>query len=211
MRSLILLPFAALFACPSDKVGTHVGGGETGSTEGEQETGNTGNDDTGQGEPPDLDLTSNAFSDGGSIPLKHVCTGHGGDNISPQLAWENAPVSSSFSIIMDDEVSPCGTGDSACKHWAVFNIPASTEALPEGFDASTVDGVVEGQSYTGSSSYAGPCPPNAHVYKISLYVLKDSMPVIEPGVAYTRSQCESAFASEILAIDTIEGSFDPAE
>jgi Raf kinase inhibitor-like YbhB/YbcL family protein len=227
MRTLILLSLAALIACPGEKADNDfgAGGGETGTTGGgddtgsssqddtgstsQDDTGSTSQDDTGEGPPPVLKLTSSAFADGGTIPLKHVCSGHGGDNISPHLAWENAPESASLSIIMDDEVSPCGTGDSACKHWAVFNIPAGTDTVPEGFDASTVDGVVEGQNYTGSASYAGPCPPNVYVYKISIYVLKDSMPVIEPGVAYTRSQFESAFASEILATDTIEGLFDP--
>ena len=203
MRALILLPLAALLACPGTKTKQKVPNG------GDEETGTTSPDDTGEEEPPAFVFLSDSFSDGHPIPVKHACTAHGGDNISPQLHWENAPEASSFSIIMDDEVSPCGSGDSACRHWALFNIPADTDTLPEDFDSTSEGGVVEGLNYASSASYAGPCPPNAHVYKISLYVLSDSMPVIEPGVAYTRSQFEAEFAAEILAQDTIEGTFDP--
>ena len=154
-------------------------------------------------------MQSDSFSDGGPIPLQHACTAHGGDNISPQLHWENAPEAGSFAIVMDDEVSPCGSGDAACRHWALFNIPADTDTIPEDFDVTAVPGIVEGLNYSNSPSYAGPCPPNAHVYKISLYVLSESMPEIGSGVAYTRSQFKAEFASEILAEDTFEGMFGP--
>ncbi len=205
MRTLILLPLAAVLACPANKTS------QEGAVDGDEETGTTSPDDTGEEEPPAFVLQSDSFSDGGPIPVKHACAAHGGDNISPQLHWENAPEAGYFSIIMDDEVSPCGSGDAACRHWALFNIPADTDTIPEGFDSTTEGGIVEGLNYTGSASYAGPCPPNAHVYKISLYVLSDSMAVIEPGVAYTRSQFEAEFSSRILAEETIEGTFDPID
>jgi len=205
MRALILLPLSAVLACPGTKTDQEVLVG------GDEETGTTNPDDTSEEEPPALVLQSNSFSDGGPIPLKHACTAQGGDNISLQLHWENAPEVGYFSIIMDDEVSPCGSGDAACRHWALFNIPADTDTIPEDFDSTTEGGIVEGMNYANSASYAGPCPPNAHVYKISLYALSDSMPVIEPGVAYTRSQFKVEFGAEILAEDTIEGMFGPNE
>ena len=210
MRTLFLFPLAVLVGCPSDKPGPDTpGGGDSAPGTGD-DTGTIEPDDTGEGDPPALTLGSDSFSDGAPIPLKHVCTAHGGDNISPNLHWANSPDSTYFSIIMDDEVSPCGTGDAACKHWALFNIPASTDTLPEDLDPATVDGLIVGRNYSGSSSYAGPCPPNAHVYKITIYALSDSMPVIESGVAYTRSQFQSEFTAHILAQDTIEGTFDPS-
>ena len=210
MRTLFLFPLAALLACSSDKTGPPGGIGDEIGTGTPDDTGTSTPDDTGAGVPEVFTLGSDSFLDGASIPLKHVCTTHGGDNISPELHWEHAPEAGYFSIIMDDEVSPCGTGDAACRHWALFNIPASTGTLPEALDPATVGGLAVGSNYSGSSSYAGPCPPNAHVYKITIYALSDAMPVIASGAAYTRSQFESEFTALILAQDTFQGTFDPS-
>ena len=99
MRTLFLFPLAALLACQSDKTDPPGGiGDETGThtpddtgTNTPDDTGTNTPDDTGAGDPEVFTLGSESFSDGEPIPLKHVCTTHGGDNISPELHWEHAP------------------------------------------------------------------------------------------------------------------------
>jgi Raf kinase inhibitor-like YbhB/YbcL family protein len=154
-------------------------------------------------------ILSNSFQDGRAIPSLHACGAHGGDNVSPELHWENPPEASYFAIVMDDEVSPCGSEDAACKHWGLFNIPGNLSSIAEGLEATEITGLIEGLNYSGVAGYAGPCPPNTHIYKTTLYGLGASMPILEEGVAVTRSQFETEHSSNILAQTTIQATFDP--
>jgi Raf kinase inhibitor-like YbhB/YbcL family protein len=150
----------------------------------------------------DFVVKSTAYKNEDTIPSKYTCKG---DNISPPYSWENVPVGTAkYAVIMDDENFPCGTGDSACRHWGVFNIPSSTTALAEDLDISTIDGVVEGGNYTGNHDYAGPCPPSEHTYKTTVFALKESMPNLG-SVSLTRSQFASTYSEHILDSSTISG------
>ena len=72
-----------------------------------------------------LELTSDAFMNGQSIPAKYACTGK---DISPALAWNEPPAGTqSFALIMDDPDAPGGTW----VHWVLYNIPADARTLPE--------------------------------------------------------------------------------
>src|ERR1041384_5206172 len=67
-----------------------------------------------------LQITSNAFANGQSIPVKYGCKGN---NISPDLAWSEPPTGTqSFALIVDDPDAPMGTW----VHWVVYNLPANT-------------------------------------------------------------------------------------
>ena len=71
-----------------------------------------------------MDLTSTAFGQGGMIPAKYSCDG---SDVSPPLAWDNAPTGTkSFALICDDPDAPMGTW----VHWVYFDIPAATKSLP---------------------------------------------------------------------------------
>jgi len=149
-----------------------------------------------------LSLKSNSFTDGSVIPKKYACEDLGGSNVSPQFSWENAPKESSkFALIMDDETTPCGTGDSACIHWGLFNIPSSTTSLSEN---ATVSG-------TYTDGYYGPCPPFNHTYKTTVYALSSQMPDIAysniPDSGMTRSKFKALYGSYILQESTISGTF----
>ena len=139
-----------------------------------------------------------------------ACEDLGGSDISPELSWSNPPAgTTSYAVVMDDETPPCGQGDQACLHWSVFNLPADKISLAAGEDVSAVSGIALGRNYTGTDGYAGPCPPAAHVYNITVYALGQDAPVVKSGGAYTRSSFEEEYAAFILGSDTLQGTFKP--
>ncbi|MCU0623910.1 MAG: YbhB/YbcL family Raf kinase inhibitor-like protein [Gemmatimonadaceae bacterium] len=124
-------------------------------------------------------LTSPTVRDGARIPLEHVFGGFGctGANVSPALAWTNAPAATkSFAITMYDPDAPTGSG---WWHWTVFNLPASVTSLPAGAGSAggtLPSGAVQGRTDFGASGYGGPCPPpgTPHRYIFTVYALKVS-------------------------------------
>lgn len=119
--------------------------------------------------PLPFELTSTAFKQGESIPVKYSCKG---ENISPSLVWGDPPEGTqSFVLVMDDPDAPGGTWI----HWIVFNIPADVRELPENMPAGTKFGDVValfGANSWGQANYGGPCPPSGtHHYFFRLYAL----------------------------------------
>lgn len=122
-------------------------------------------------------LTSDTL--GGEATQKEEFNGFGciGDNESPQLSWKNAPKGTqSFAITMYDPDAPTGSG---WWHWVVFDIPATTSALPKNFGNTNLNFAPKEaiQSITdyGSKGFGGPCPPKGHglhQYIITIYALK---------------------------------------
>ncbi len=163
---------------------------------------------------PSFKLTSTAFVEGSKIPVEYACEDKGGMNRSVPLAWSEVPANTSkYTVIMDDEVSPCETGDNACKHWNVYNIPNTITSFTTGQKVTDINGVVEGKVQTGATSFAnaynGMCPPSKHTYKITAYALKDTMPIVDASASLTRSQFKSQYSSHILGEATLSGTFDP--
>lgn len=143
-----------------------------------------------------LELTSNAFVNGQSIPAKYACTGK---NISPTLAWNEPPAGTqSFALIMDDPDAPAGTW----VHWALFNIQANTRSLQENLDTGAIS---VGKNSWGDLGYGGPCPPSGtHRYFFKLYAL-DSTLSLSPGA--TKEQLLKAMEGHILAQAELMGTF----
>ncbi len=122
----------------------------------------------------------------GQLTNAQVFAGFGctGDNISPQLAWANAPEGTkSFAITLYDPDAPTGSG---WWHWVMFNVPASENDLKA--DAGNLESGLapEGstQSITsfGKVGFGGACPPEgdkAHAYIFTVYAL--SIEKIELG------------------------------
>jgi glucose/arabinose dehydrogenase len=77
---------------------------------------------------PPMTLTSTAFADNGNIPARYTCTQDGvsGNDISPQLAWSNAPQGTQSLAMTFIDTANGG------KHWAIWDIPATKTSLPEG-------------------------------------------------------------------------------
>jgi Raf kinase inhibitor-like YbhB/YbcL family protein len=111
--------------------------------------------------------TAQAFNDWGSI----------GDNISPQLSWENIPEGTkSFAVTMFDPDAPTGSG---WWHWVMFDISSDVNELVEnaGTLASNLAPTNSIQSINnyGTTGYGGPCPPEGHgwhQYIITIHALK---------------------------------------
>lgn len=144
-----------------------------------------------------LQLTSDAFSNGQSIPAKYSCIGK---NISPALAWTEPPAGTqSFALIVDDPDAPGRTW----VHWVLFNIAANTRSLPEDFSADS--SIVVGNNSSSQASYQGPCPPSGtHRYYFKLYAL-DTVLSLLPGA--TKDQLLKAMDGHILAQAELLGTF----
>jgi Raf kinase inhibitor-like YbhB/YbcL family protein len=118
---------------------------------------------------------------GGQATQKEFYNGIGctGQNISPQLSWENAPAGTKcFAVTMYDKDAPTGSG---FWHWVVFNIPGDTKALKT--DAGNLSKdlapkeAIQSMTDFGTPGYGGPCPPPGalHQYLITVYALKDKL------------------------------------
>lgn len=116
---------------------------------------------------------SNQFM--GQLPKANVFDGMGagGNNLSPDLTWKDAPSGTkSFLILVHDPDAPTPAGFT---HWCAFNIPASVTSLPTGASSEGMpEGTIEGGNSYGTIGYGGACPPPgdaAHAYHLTLYAL----------------------------------------
>ena len=150
----------------------------------------------------ELTLSSEAFDDGGNIPIKYTCDG---EDISPPLSWGDPPKGTvSFVLIVEDPDAPMGV----FTHWVIFNIPANLRELPEGVPKEgEVEGIgVQGKNDFNKLGYGGPCPPRgpAHRYVFKLYAL-DTTLSLEPGVSKT--QVLRAMEGHVLGYGELTGKY----
>lgn len=150
-----------------------------------------------------LELTSDAFVNGQSIPAKYACTGR---NISPALSWTEPPAGTqSFALIVDDPDAPVGTW----VHWVLFNIPAEASSLQEDLPVTgkNVDpnAIFVGTNSSGRIGYDGPCPPSGtHRYYFKLYALDTTISLL-PGA--TKEQLLREMDGHVLAQGELMGTF----
>ena len=153
-------------------------------------------------QPTTLTVTSETFAAAGAIPNVAAYGGCGGENQSPQLAWEGAPPETrSFAVTCFDPDAPTGSG---YWHWTVCNIPASTTRLDAGASTGTA-----GRNDYGASGYGGPCPPKgdgAHRYVFTVYAL--DVPSLD-GIGADTSGASVIFTmrGHVLATGSITGTF----
>lgn len=129
----------------------------------------------------DFKISSNDLKS--QMTSKHVFDdfGAGGENISPQLAWEGAPEETkSFLLICYDPDAPTVSG---WWHWCVANIPANVTEFEAGI-SNYPDGCVHGLNDYGNTGYDGACPPPgdpAHAYHFTIYALDTEKLEVEDG------------------------------
>lgn len=146
-------------------------------------------------------LTSPAFREGSMIPDKYSKKG---GNISPPLAWQEAPEGTkTFALIVDDPDAPSG----AFVHWLLYGIPADTAELPEGILSTDAlaDGSRQGRNGFGDIGYGGPQPPSGtHRYFFHLYAL-DYIPALPEGA--NRDELDAALQDHIVAEARLMGRY----
>lgn len=139
---------------------------------------------------PPLILSSPAFADGGTIPLKYTCAAttpppggplHISLGVSPELDWKNVPKGTqSFVLILHDADAHIGKAFEDIPHWVVFNIPGDATSLPEGLppDAPVANGTMQGDNMMRRAAFQGPCAPPGHTphhYTFALYALDEKL------------------------------------
>ena len=144
-----------------------------------------------------MKLISPAFSHNESIPAEYTCDGA---NISPALAWTDAPAETkSFALIVDDPDAPA----KVWVHWIVFNIPANVNNLMENTSAAPfIQGITD---FNGKQQYGGPCPPSGiHHYRFTLYAL-DTM--LHIPAETNKEKLLAAMHGHILEQTTLIGTY----
>jgi Raf kinase inhibitor-like YbhB/YbcL family protein len=120
---------------------------------------------------PNVKVTTDAFEDGGIIPLKY--TSHG-DNVQPGFTITGAPDNTvSYAIIFHDIEVALGGNTGDVTHWVAFNIPSPN--IPEG---SLPEGSKQGNNMRGQSSYMGSGAPyrdRYHHYVFEFYALSANL------------------------------------
>jgi len=108
-------------------------------------------------------LKSDDFEDGGEIPPKFTCNG---EDISPQLSWENIPEGTkSFALSVVDPDAPGGQ----FVHWLVYDIPSDIREIEQG---GLPMGSKQVENDFGKKNYGGPCPPlGKHRYIFTIYAI----------------------------------------
>jgi Raf kinase inhibitor-like YbhB/YbcL family protein len=110
-------------------------------------------------------LTSDSFTEGGQIPVRHTCDG---ENRPPVFRWQDAPdETTELALVFDD---PDARG---FVHWLVVGIPPSASSVGEG---GLPAGARQGRNDFGDAGYGGPCPPSGtHRYVATLYALSGAV------------------------------------
>ena len=117
-------------------------------------------------------LKSNTLK--GQLTHKQVFNSFGcsGENISPELSWENYPNDTkSFAITVYDPDAPTGSG---WWHWVVFDISKNKFTLPAGFGNAESKDAIQSITDYGKSGFGGACPPvgdKAHRYIFTVHAL----------------------------------------
>lgn len=127
-------------------------------------------------------VTSDDFADGGPLPAwasnsywSGQCTG---DNISPHLAWSDAPEGTeSFAIVITD------SSGNDWVHFLKANIPADVNEVARG-EIDALEGVAGRNQGDSRPGYFGPCPPSGdHYYEHRIWALDTTLDLTE-GYAY---------------------------
>src|SRR5437773_4878257 len=154
----------------------------------------------GRGAIVTMTLTTTAWADGGTIPVKYT---QAGDQTSPPLAWTNVPENvAGFVLIVHDADAALGNGTDDMLHWMVWNIPAAARSLPEGVPQGPQlsDGMRQisatGPYYRGPGALSmGP----AHHYVFELFAVDAAVnvPAVGASPPETRAAVMAAIAGHV--------------
>lgn len=155
-----------------------------------------------------LTLSSKDIKPGQMLAKAQEFTGFGcsGKNLSPHLAWRDAPKKTkAFAITVYDPDAPTGSG---WWHWQVVNIPAKVKELKTG--AGDISGrklprgAMQIENDYGEAAFGGACPPvghGLHRYQFTLHALSEPLKLPKGASGALAGYMINANS---LASDTIE-------
>jgi Raf kinase inhibitor-like YbhB/YbcL family protein len=113
--------------------------------------------------PEDVQVSSPAFDQGGTIPERFTCDGA---EVSPPLAFREVPAGArELALVVEDPDAD------RFVHWTVLRIPPDTARIAEG---RAPPGSIETENSFGDRRWGGPCPPEGdepHRYVFAVYTL----------------------------------------
>ena len=204
MRLHLIAPLILLIGCGDD--------GGTGNPDIDAPGG--GSDDAGiDSSTPDtpgpaFTVTSPTITEGGAIPLTHVCANRGGADKSPQLVFANPPAGTmAYAVVLTDLTNQL-------VHCAIYDIPnTGTTATGLAADIDKVyappdaPGAHQTLAISNQRGYAGPCPSTAHMYQFKVYALADAtLPM--SNMATSKEQVVMKAATN-LGTATLTATFTP--
>lgn len=147
----------------------------------------------------DLEISSPAFAQGGSIPTKYA---KAGEDVSPPLEWSGVPEGTrQLALVCHDPDAPLPHGFT---HWVVYGIAPDTTGIPEGGGS----GYVEGMNDFGDKGWGGPQPPpghGTHHYFFWLYALDTE---IDGEAGLTRADLLARIEDHVLEQNRVVGTFE---
>ena len=156
------------------------------------------------GEP--MEISSTAFKNGKNIPIQHVMSGAGGENISIPLAWKNVPAGTKSFCLSIVDIHPVAQN---WVHWLVINIPPQVNSIEEGASKMKMPpGALELRNSWGDIGYGGPEPPRGtgeHSYVTTLYAL--NMEKLDLGTNTSLSKFERTIKGKIIGSASITGKY----
>lgn len=149
-----------------------------------------------------IEISSPAFGDGDSIPVKFTCDG---DDSSPPLRWSEPPVGTgALAIIVDDPDAP----GRIFRHWSVYNLPPDVRSLSESRPGTPQleSKALQGKNDFGRTGYGGPCPPKGqeHEYVFFIYALSEPLE-LEAGVS--PAEVTAALRGRVIATGSFSGMY----
>jgi Raf kinase inhibitor-like YbhB/YbcL family protein len=165
------------------------------------------NSDAGRAAPASIELVSDAFEGGTSIPRRHAGKGVG-ENMSPPLAWKHIPRDTAeLALVIEDADAPLPR---PFVHTVVTAIPPEVTKIPEGV---LVEGLehpgVFGKGTGGGRGYRGPKPVPSHgphTYVFQVFALAAPLPGARASLS--RGQLEKAMAGIVLARGRLDGTYE---
>lgn len=165
------------------------------------------NSEAGRDAPASIELVSDAFDSGSSIPRRHAGDGVG-ENLSPPLAWRNVPRDTAeLALVIEDPDAPLPR---PFVHTIVTAIPPVVTHISEGV---LVDGLqhpgVFGRGTFGGRGYRGPSPVpdhGPHTYVFQLFALAAPLP--GDRASLSRADLSKAMTGIVLARGRLDGIYE---
>jgi len=152
-------------------------------------------------------LESESFTAGGQLPARLARRQvAGGENISPELHWQNPPAGTRGYALLCIDLHPVAR---RWIHWLVVNIPTDCESLPEGASGKLMPaGCHELGNSFGDAGWGGPQPPpgsGRHRYRFTLFALKCAR---LPAGIDSEQELRQAIQGKIAGQADLSGWFD---